>query len=175
MLSCLSHCWNRNIKEKIDFNIELVDGNELQSSSITSQSKSWMIRYICLNQPRNLYNIVFLVTLVRVSFFICSLPYGSWFNPVWNLSLLLRLNWIPVFNQVLLHVLDYKWSHNSSTFWRTVTHNRYWTRTILKFCLQYRWITGACYYTRPNLWSNLSSEATVLCGIKLWSYFWLFR
>ena len=36
-----------------------------------------MIRYICLNQPRNLYNIVFLVTLVRVSFFIRSLPYGS--------------------------------------------------------------------------------------------------
>ena len=55
-----------------------------------------------------------------------------------------------------LLVLDYRWSHNSPTYWRTVTPNWYRTHTIPKFSLQTSWITGACHNTRrhSNMWNN---------------------
>ena len=65
----------------------------------------------------------FLVTLFRVVFFICSLPYGSQFSPTWNLGSLLGHSWVPVFSLASLHMLDYRWSYNSPTYRRTVALN----------------------------------------------------
>ena len=45
-------------------------------------------------------------------------------------------------------MLDYRWSHNPPTCWRTVTPNWYWTHTVSKFGLQSSWTTGACHYTQ---------------------------
>ena len=41
-----------------------------------------------------------------------SSPYGSQFSPTWNPSSLIDLSQVPIFSQVPLLVLNYRWSHN---------------------------------------------------------------
>ena len=48
-------------------------------------------------------------------------------------------------SQVPNCVWDYRWSHNQSTNWRTVTLDWYWNHAPL-FSLQNSCITSACYY-----------------------------
>ena len=55
--------------------------------------------------------------------------------------------------QVHLLVLDYRWSHNPPTYWRTVTPNRCWTHTVPKFCLQSSCIGGTCHYIRLDFFT----------------------
>ena len=45
-----------------------------------------------------------------------SLLYGSQFLPAWNLDSLLGLCQVPVFSEVPLHVLDYRWSQNPNWY-----------------------------------------------------------
>ena len=59
-----------------------------------------------------------------------------------------------IFSQVPLLVLDYRWSHNPPTNWRTVMPNWYWAHTIPKFNVQSSWTTDASYYTQHTLFSN---------------------
>ena len=53
---------------------------------------------------------------------------------------------LSIFSQVTLLLLDYRWSHNPPTNWRTVTPNWYWALTVPKFNLQNSWIIDASYY-----------------------------
>ena len=105
-------------------------------------------RFTKLNKTKHLiYMFCFFFSYFiqsRVSFS-RSLPYGSLFSPTWNLGLLLGLSLVPVFSQAPLLVLDYRWSHSSSTYQRTVTPNWYRTYTVPKFDLQRSWITGGLY------------------------------
>ena len=77
----------------------------------------------------------FLVTLRRVGLFL-SVAY----------LMVVNLSWLGVFIQAPLLVLDYRWSHNPTTYWMAVTPNCYWTHTVPKLGHQSSWITGACDY-----------------------------
>ena len=52
-------------------------------------------------------------------------------------------------------MLNYRWSHNSPTYRKTLTPNWYRTHTVPKFGLQCSWITGACHYTRQFNYASL--------------------
>ena len=92
---------------------------------------------------------------IRVRFFICSLPYSSWFSSTWNLGLLFGHRKVSVFSQALLLVLDYSWSHNPPTYRRTVTPNWYWTHIVSEFGVDSSCITGACHCTQHTMFFNL--------------------
>ena len=74
--------------------------------------------------------IFLLVTLFRIEFFVCGLPYSSLFSSTWNLGLLLGLNKVPGFSPSA----GYRWSHNPRTFRRVVTPNWYRTKTVRIQC-----------------------------------------
>ena len=66
-------------------------------------------------------------------------------------------------------MLDYRWSHNPPTYWRTVSPNWYRTHTVQKFSLQSSWITGACHYTRCM---SLDTSFLLLFLFFLFFCFW---
>ena len=77
-------------------------------------------------------HFLFLVTSFRAGFFIRSLLFKFFL-----LSLIRTLSvsvWcltrrVPVFSQVHLRVLGYRWPHNPPAYWRTVTLDWYWEPT----------------------------------------------
>ena len=92
-----------------------------------------------------------------------------------GLGSLVGLSSAPVFSHVPLLLLDYRWSHNPPTYWRTVIPSWYWTHTnnsaLNKTSALNSWqnmsINVSCILKAPPLglaWATWSNESN--------KYFW---
>ena len=104
--------------------------------------------FICLKPSQYALSFIclfsfFLVILFRVRIFTLSLSYGSKFSSTCNLGSLLGLSQVPVFSQVPLLVLDYRWSVAQSTYllkdcYLQLVLNPHCSQTLLQKQLEYR-------------------------------------
>ena len=67
---------------------------------------------------------------------------------------MLDLSKVPVFSQVPVLMLNYRWSHNPPSYWRNLTLNWYWTNTVSYFCLLWR-NYSAPYEGLVEVWNGL--------------------